>query len=142
MQQPARGQGRRAAMLDPDSGLSLTIARIVQRLKGSSLHSQLERQARVSPDLALCPQARLPFPLSLAGRRLCSRPSPAGPARAASAGVQGLPAFPPSSTGLESGPVVFIVSLLGAGGFRSEYEDYAFEISLLQIVPKMNRFVF
>uniref|UniRef100_A0A8B9NBN9 Uncharacterized protein n=2 Tax=Accipitrinae TaxID=8955 RepID=A0A8B9NBN9_9AVES len=35
-------------MLDPDSGLSLTIARIVQRLKGSSLHSQLERQARVS----------------------------------------------------------------------------------------------
>ncbi|NWH23180.1 TBC19 protein, partial [Grus americana] len=36
------------AMLDPDSGLSLTIARIVQRLKGSSLHSQLERQARVS----------------------------------------------------------------------------------------------
>uniref|UniRef100_A0A663LWU5 TBC1 domain family member 19 n=1 Tax=Athene cunicularia TaxID=194338 RepID=A0A663LWU5_ATHCN len=33
---------------DPDSGLSLTIARIVQRLKGSSLHSQLERQARVS----------------------------------------------------------------------------------------------
>ncbi|NXK53751.1 TBC19 protein, partial [Chauna torquata] len=36
------------AMLDPDSGLSLTIARIVQRLKGSSLYSQLERQARVS----------------------------------------------------------------------------------------------
>ncbi|NXK02994.1 TBC19 protein, partial [Herpetotheres cachinnans] len=36
------------AMLDPDSGLPLTIARIVQRLKGSSLHSQLERQARVS----------------------------------------------------------------------------------------------
>ncbi|NXI36805.1 TBC19 protein, partial [Galbula dea] len=35
-------------MLDPDNGLSLTIARIVQRLKGSSLHSQLERQARVS----------------------------------------------------------------------------------------------
>uniref|UniRef100_A0A8C3CSY3 TBC1 domain family member 19 n=1 Tax=Cairina moschata TaxID=8855 RepID=A0A8C3CSY3_CAIMO len=35
-------------MLDPDSGLSLTIARIVQRLQGSSLHSQLERQARVS----------------------------------------------------------------------------------------------
>ncbi|KAI6069611.1 TBC1 domain family member 19 isoform X2 [Aix galericulata] len=35
-------------MLDPDSGLSLTIARIVQRLQGSSLHSQLERQARGS----------------------------------------------------------------------------------------------
>lgn len=36
-------------MLEQDGGLSLTIARIVQRLKGSSLHSQLERQARVSP---------------------------------------------------------------------------------------------
>lgn len=36
-------------MLDQDSGLSLAIAHIVQRLKGSSLHSQLERQARVSP---------------------------------------------------------------------------------------------
>ncbi|NXF20219.1 TBC19 protein, partial [Rhodinocichla rosea] len=36
------------AMLDPDRGLSLTIARVVQRLQGSSLHSQLERQARVS----------------------------------------------------------------------------------------------
>ncbi|XP_066041671.1 TBC1 domain family member 19 isoform X1 [Chamaea fasciata] len=35
-------------MLDPDRGLSLTIARVVQRLQGSSLHSQLERQARVS----------------------------------------------------------------------------------------------
>ncbi|XP_064367406.1 TBC1 domain family member 19 isoform X1 [Dromaius novaehollandiae] len=35
-------------MVDPESGLSLTIARIVQRLQGSSLHSQLERQARVS----------------------------------------------------------------------------------------------
>uniref|UniRef100_A0A8V0Y650 TBC1 domain family member 19 n=1 Tax=Gallus gallus TaxID=9031 RepID=A0A8V0Y650_CHICK len=35
-------------MLEQDSGLSLTIARIVQRLKGSSLHSQLERQARIS----------------------------------------------------------------------------------------------
>ncbi|TRZ23385.1 hypothetical protein HGM15179_003736 [Zosterops borbonicus] len=33
---------------DPDRGLSLTIARVVQRLQGSSLHSQLERQARVS----------------------------------------------------------------------------------------------
>uniref|UniRef100_A0A8C5T2F7 TBC1 domain family member 19 n=1 Tax=Malurus cyaneus samueli TaxID=2593467 RepID=A0A8C5T2F7_9PASS len=38
-------------MLDPERGLSLTIARVVQRLQGSSLHSQLERQARVSPDL-------------------------------------------------------------------------------------------
>ncbi|RMC14260.1 hypothetical protein DUI87_09351 [Hirundo rustica rustica] len=36
-------------MLEPDRGLSLTIARVVQRLQGSSLHSQLERQARVSP---------------------------------------------------------------------------------------------
>uniref|UniRef100_A0A8D0G9R1 TBC1 domain family member 19 n=1 Tax=Sphenodon punctatus TaxID=8508 RepID=A0A8D0G9R1_SPHPU len=36
-------------MLRSDTGLSLTIAQIVQRLKGSSLHSQLERQARVSP---------------------------------------------------------------------------------------------
>ncbi|XP_067418652.1 TBC1 domain family member 19 isoform X3 [Emydura macquarii macquarii] len=35
-------------MLDQDTGLSLTIAQIVQRLKGSSLHSQLERQARIS----------------------------------------------------------------------------------------------
>uniref|UniRef100_A0A8C5T576 TBC1 domain family member 19 n=1 Tax=Malurus cyaneus samueli TaxID=2593467 RepID=A0A8C5T576_9PASS len=35
-------------MLDPERGLSLTIARVVQRLQGSSLHSQLERQARVS----------------------------------------------------------------------------------------------
>ncbi|KAJ7425362.1 hypothetical protein WISP_23882 [Willisornis vidua] len=35
-------------MVDPDRGLSLTIARVVQRLQGSSLHSQLERQARVS----------------------------------------------------------------------------------------------
>uniref|UniRef100_A0A8D0GF25 TBC1 domain family member 19 n=1 Tax=Sphenodon punctatus TaxID=8508 RepID=A0A8D0GF25_SPHPU len=34
--------------LDQDTGLSLTIAQIVQRLKGSSLHSQLERQARIS----------------------------------------------------------------------------------------------
>ncbi|OXB82923.1 UNVERIFIED_CONTAM: hypothetical protein H355_003365 [Colinus virginianus] len=43
-------------MLEQDSGLSLTIARIVQRLKGSSLHSQLERQARISlhnPDIKL-----------------------------------------------------------------------------------------
>lgn len=67
VQHPSSGQGCRVAMLDPDSGLSLTIARIVQRLKGSSLHSQLERQARVSPDLAPCPQARLPCPFPLPG---------------------------------------------------------------------------
>ncbi|XP_034628138.1 TBC1 domain family member 19 isoform X2 [Trachemys scripta elegans] len=35
-------------MLEQDTGLSLAIAQIVQRLKGSSLHSQLERQARGS----------------------------------------------------------------------------------------------
>ncbi|XP_078250165.1 TBC1 domain family member 19 isoform X2 [Pogona vitticeps] len=35
-------------MLGQDGGLSLTIAQIVQRLKGSGLHSQLERQARLS----------------------------------------------------------------------------------------------
>uniref|UniRef100_A0A8C0G7C2 TBC1 domain family member 19 n=1 Tax=Chelonoidis abingdonii TaxID=106734 RepID=A0A8C0G7C2_CHEAB len=35
-------------MLEEDTGLSLAIAQIVQRLKGSSLHSQLERQARGS----------------------------------------------------------------------------------------------
>lgn len=54
-------------MLDPDRGLSLTIARVVQRLQGSSLHSQLERQARVSPDRPLCPHARLPSALPLPG---------------------------------------------------------------------------
>ncbi|XP_007426921.1 TBC1 domain family member 19 isoform X2 [Python bivittatus] len=32
----------------PDGGLSLTIAQIVERLKGSGLHAQLERQARLS----------------------------------------------------------------------------------------------
>ncbi|KAM3831641.1 TBC1 domain family member 19 [Vipera latastei] len=32
----------------PDDGLSLTIAQIVERLKGSGLHAQLERQARLS----------------------------------------------------------------------------------------------
>ncbi|XP_062991686.1 TBC1 domain family member 19 isoform X2 [Elgaria multicarinata webbii] len=35
-------------MLGQDGGLSLTIAQTVQRLKGSGLHSQLERQARLS----------------------------------------------------------------------------------------------
>ncbi|XP_028599431.2 TBC1 domain family member 19 isoform X2 [Podarcis muralis] len=35
-------------MLGQDGGLSLTIAQIVQRLKGSGLHAQLERQARLS----------------------------------------------------------------------------------------------
>uniref|UniRef100_A0A8B9EFG3 TBC1 domain family member 19 n=1 Tax=Anser cygnoides TaxID=8845 RepID=A0A8B9EFG3_ANSCY len=45
---PKRSGPVPGAMLDPDSGLSLTIARIVRRLQGSSLHSQLERQARVS----------------------------------------------------------------------------------------------
>ncbi|XP_061440392.1 TBC1 domain family member 19 isoform X1 [Rhineura floridana] len=35
-------------MLGQDGGLSLTIAQIVQRLKGSGLHSQLERQAQLS----------------------------------------------------------------------------------------------
>jgi len=76
-EQPAGRQGPRAAMLEPDSGLSLTIARIVQRLKGSSLHSQLERQARVSSDLALCPPGPPPFPAP-PPPALCSRP-PARP---------------------------------------------------------------
>ncbi|KAJ6659415.1 hypothetical protein lerEdw1_019147, partial [Lerista edwardsae] len=43
-------------MLGQDGGLSLTIAQIVQRLKGSGLHSQLEQQARLSlhrPDIRL-----------------------------------------------------------------------------------------
>lgn len=63
---------RRATMLEPDRGLSFTIARVVQRLQGSSLHSQLERQARVSPALPLCPaHASLPRCPSPA---LCSRP--------------------------------------------------------------------
>ncbi|XP_028902434.1 TBC1 domain family member 19 [Ornithorhynchus anatinus] len=35
-------------MLQEDAGLSLTIAHIVQKLKGSSLHAQLERQATES----------------------------------------------------------------------------------------------
>ncbi|XP_015261043.1 PREDICTED: TBC1 domain family member 19-like, partial [Gekko japonicus] len=35
-------------MLGQEGGLSLTIAQIVQRLKASGLHSQLERQARLS----------------------------------------------------------------------------------------------
>ncbi|XP_053259638.1 TBC1 domain family member 19 isoform X2 [Podarcis raffonei] len=35
-------------MLGQDRGLSLTIAQIVQRLKASGLHAQLERQARLS----------------------------------------------------------------------------------------------
>nr|XP_028599431.1 TBC1 domain family member 19 isoform X2 [Podarcis muralis] len=38
----------RGTMLGQDGGLSLTIAQIVQRLKGSGLHAQLERQARLS----------------------------------------------------------------------------------------------
>lgn len=158
VQQPSCGQGRRAAMLDPDSGLSLTIARIVQRLKGSSLHSQLERQARVSPDLALCPQARLPFPLPLPGalfpvlvppRPGAAQPSLAQPspayAASAGAGARGLPSLP-LRRGRRAGwlvsRAVFIVSPPGTEGFRSEYEDYPLEISLLQIVPKMNGFVF
>nr|XP_020636068.1 TBC1 domain family member 19 isoform X3 [Pogona vitticeps] len=41
-------------MLGQDGGLSLTIAQIVQRLKGSGLHSQLERQARKSCCTAPC----------------------------------------------------------------------------------------
>uniref|UniRef100_A0A8D2J5K1 TBC1 domain family member 19 n=1 Tax=Varanus komodoensis TaxID=61221 RepID=A0A8D2J5K1_VARKO len=43
-------------MLGQDGGLSLTIAQIVQRLKGSGLHSQLERQARLclhNPEIKL-----------------------------------------------------------------------------------------
>ncbi|XP_066488251.1 TBC1 domain family member 19 [Tiliqua scincoides] len=43
-------------MLGQDGGLSLTIAQVVQRLKGSALHSQLEQQARLSlhrPDIKL-----------------------------------------------------------------------------------------
>ncbi|XP_054855833.1 TBC1 domain family member 19 isoform X2 [Eublepharis macularius] len=43
-------------MLGQDGGLSLTIAQLVQRLKASGLHSQLERQARLSlhrPDIKL-----------------------------------------------------------------------------------------
>lgn len=94
-------------MLDPDSGLSLTIARIVQRLKGSSLHSQLERQARVSPALALCPQARLP-PLLPAALFPAAAP---GPGRAAPAGQRpgASPPSPrpPSSAGPESGLLGF-----------------------------------
>lgn len=34
--------------MEEGSDLSLTIAQIVQRLKGSHLHSQIERQAKVS----------------------------------------------------------------------------------------------
>lgn len=34
--------------MDEGTELSLTIAQIVQRLKGSHLHSQIERQAKVS----------------------------------------------------------------------------------------------
>lgn len=42
------GERKKEIMLGQDGGLSLTIAQIVQRLKASGLHSQLERQARVS----------------------------------------------------------------------------------------------
>uniref|UniRef100_A0A8C9G1V1 TBC1 domain family member 19 n=1 Tax=Pavo cristatus TaxID=9049 RepID=A0A8C9G1V1_PAVCR len=58
-------------MLEQDNGLSLTIARIVQRLKGSSLHSQLERQARVSP---------APRPESRKEKIMFRFPSPCHPA--------------------------------------------------------------
>lgn len=35
-------------MMDEETELSFTIAQIVHRLKGTHLHSQLERQAKVS----------------------------------------------------------------------------------------------
>lgn len=72
-------------MLEEDGGLSLTIARIVQRLKGSSLHTQLERQARVSP---------APRPVSLSPPR-CFVPGVVSLLRA----VQGPPAVLPRLPG-------------------------------------------
>lgn len=44
--EPTRGSLGR---MDEDTELSLTIAHIVRRLRGSHLHSQIERQAKVSP---------------------------------------------------------------------------------------------
>lgn len=98
-ERPAGGQGCRVAMLDPDSGLSLTIARIVQRLKGSSLHSQLERQARVSPDPAPWPPGPPPFPVPrpfVPGRR--PWPGPCGLRR----GPGASPPLTPPPAGPES----------------------------------------
>lgn len=45
---PAAGRVRAGEMLQEESDLSLIIAQIVQKLKGSNLYAQLERQAWVS----------------------------------------------------------------------------------------------
>lgn len=45
---PAAGRARAGEMLQEESDLSLIIAQIVQKLKGSNLYAQLERQAWVS----------------------------------------------------------------------------------------------
>lgn len=45
---PATWRGRTGEMLQGESDLSLIIAQIVQKLKGSNLYAQLERQAWVS----------------------------------------------------------------------------------------------
>lgn len=45
---PAAGRARAGEMLQEESDLSLVIAQIVQKLKGSNLYAQLERQAWVS----------------------------------------------------------------------------------------------
>lgn len=136
---------RGAAMLDPDPdrGLSLTIARVVQRLQGSSLHSQLERQARVSPDLPPSPRARLPSaPPLRAALFAAAAPGPCGllVGRGSRASpvpslLSPCPAPLPPRRGRRAVCVdsraVFSVFPLGTQGFRSGYEDYPSEISLL-----------
>lgn len=71
-------------MLQEESDLSLVIAQIVQKLKGSNLYAQLERQAWVSEagregtetgGAAGMPALRLP-PASLGGSRLLVLPAP------------------------------------------------------------------
>ncbi|MGH0129456.1 UNVERIFIED_CONTAM: hypothetical protein FKN15_018507 [Acipenser sinensis] len=52
-------------MMDEGTELSVTIAQIVQKLKGSNLHSQLERQAKVSTTGQRREQLRLSLPASV-----------------------------------------------------------------------------
>lgn len=98
---PAARRARAGEMLQEESDLSLTIAQIVQKLKGSSLYAQLERQAWVSeaaPEGGAGGRAAL--------RRRLRPPASAG-LPPASAGLRGPPpglrgppaGLPPASAG-------------------------------------------